>query len=160
MDAVRDQGQGAAARCQDSDDPALLDRRRRTRRRRCCTRRARLCRQVLRYSSSAIRTSSPISSICKKRHPKTHLRSPMAMWDFWSLSPESLHQVTILMSDRGLPTSVRHVNGYGSHTYSLIRYLAIGGCRKPRRRARNGAQSRACCAACSISAATSLGCDS
>jgi catalase len=42
------------------------------------------------------------------------------MWDFWSLSPESLHQVTILMSDRGLPTSVRHVNGYGSHTYSLI----------------------------------------
>ena len=56
----------------------------------------------------------------QKRHPKTHLRSPTAMWDFWSLSPESLHQVTILMSDRGLPTSVRHVNGYGSHTYSLI----------------------------------------
>jgi catalase len=42
------------------------------------------------------------------------------MWDFWSLSPESLHQVTILMSDRGLPVSVRHMNGYGSHTYSLI----------------------------------------
>ena len=40
--------------------------------------------------------------------------------DFWSLSPESLHQVTILMSDRGLPTDVRHINGYGSHTYSLI----------------------------------------
>src|ERR1700758_1600941 len=56
----------------------------------------------------------------QKRHPKTHLRSPTAMWDFWSLSPESLHQVTILMSDRGLPTSVRHVNGYVSHTYSLI----------------------------------------
>jgi catalase len=56
----------------------------------------------------------------QKRHPKTHLRSPTAMWDFWSLSPESPHQVTILMSDRGLPTSVRHVNGYGSHTYSLI----------------------------------------
>src|SRR5947208_4925690 len=56
----------------------------------------------------------------QKRHPKTNLRSPTAMWDFWSLSPESLHQVTILMSDRGLPTSVRHVNGYGSHTYSLI----------------------------------------
>jgi len=50
----------------------------------------------------------------QKRHPKTNLRSPTAMWDFWSLSPESLHQVTILMSDRGLPTSVRHVNGYGS----------------------------------------------
>ncbi|AHE56452.1 catalase [Sphingomonas sanxanigenens DSM 19645 = NX02] len=56
----------------------------------------------------------------QKRHPRTNLRSPTAMWDFWSLSPESLHQVTILMSDRGLPTSVRHINGYGSHTYSLI----------------------------------------
>jgi len=56
----------------------------------------------------------------QKRHPKTNLRSPAAMWDFWSLSPESLHQVTILMSDRGLPTGVRHMNGYGSHTFSLI----------------------------------------
>lgn len=56
----------------------------------------------------------------QKRHPKTNLRSPTAMWDFWSLSPESLHQVTILFSDRGLPTSVRRMNGYGSHTYSLI----------------------------------------
>jgi catalase len=56
----------------------------------------------------------------QKRHPRTNLRSPTAMWDFWSLSPESLHQVTILMSDRGLPVSVRHINGYGSHTYSLV----------------------------------------
>ncbi len=56
----------------------------------------------------------------QKRHPKTHLRSPTAMWDFWSLSPESLHQVTILFSDRGLPQSVRYMNGYGSHTFSLI----------------------------------------
>jgi catalase len=56
----------------------------------------------------------------QKRHPKTNLRSPTAMWDFWSLSPESLHQVTILFSDRGLPTDIRHMNGYGSHTYSLI----------------------------------------
>jgi catalase len=55
----------------------------------------------------------------QKRHPKTNLRSPTAMWDFWSLSPESLHQVTILMSDRGLPTAPMHMNGYGSHTYSL-----------------------------------------
>ncbi len=55
----------------------------------------------------------------QKRHPRTHMRSPTAMWDFWSLSPESLHQVTILMSDRGLPTDVRHINGYGSHTYSF-----------------------------------------
>ncbi len=56
----------------------------------------------------------------QKRHPRTNMRSPTAMWDFWSLSPESLHQVTILFSDRGLPTDVRHVNGYGSHTFSLI----------------------------------------
>ncbi len=56
----------------------------------------------------------------QKRHPRTNLRSPKAMWDFWSLSSESLHQVTILMSDRGLPTDVRHMNGYGSHTYSFI----------------------------------------
>lgn len=56
----------------------------------------------------------------QKRHPKTNLRSPTAMWDFWSQSPESLHQITILFSDRGLPTDVRHINGYGSHTYSFI----------------------------------------
>ena len=56
----------------------------------------------------------------QKRDPKTNLRSNTAMWDFWSLSPESLHQVTILFSDRGLPQSYRHMNGYGSHTYSFI----------------------------------------
>ncbi len=56
----------------------------------------------------------------QKRDPKTNLRSPTAMWDFWSLSPESLHQVTILFSDRGLPTSFRHMNGYSSHAYSFI----------------------------------------
>ena len=56
----------------------------------------------------------------QKRHPKTNMRSPTAMWDFWSLSPESLHQVTILFSDRGLPVGVRNMNGYGSHTYSFI----------------------------------------
>ncbi len=55
----------------------------------------------------------------QKRHPKTNMRSATAAWDFWSLSPESLHQVTILMSDRGLPVSPMHMNGYGSHTYSL-----------------------------------------
>ena len=55
----------------------------------------------------------------QKRHPKTNMRSPTAMWDFWSLSPESLHQVTILMSDRGLPVAPMFMNGYGSHTYSL-----------------------------------------
>jgi catalase len=56
----------------------------------------------------------------QKRHPRTNLRSSTAAWDFWSLSPESLHQVTILFSDRGLPTDTRHMNGYGSHTYSLL----------------------------------------
>lgn len=56
----------------------------------------------------------------QKRDPKTNMRSNTMMWDFWSLSPESLHQVTILMSDRGLPKGYRFVNGYGSHTYSFI----------------------------------------
>ena len=56
----------------------------------------------------------------QKRHPRTNMRSPTAMWDFWSLSPESLHQVTILMSDRGLPQSYRNVDGFGSHTYSFF----------------------------------------
>jgi catalase len=56
----------------------------------------------------------------QKRHPKTHMRDMDMQWDFWSLSPESLHQVTILFSDRGIPQSFRHMNGHGSHTYSLI----------------------------------------
>ena len=55
----------------------------------------------------------------QKRHPKTNLRSNTAMWDFWSLVPESLHQVTILMSDRGIPVAPMYMNGYGSHTYSF-----------------------------------------
>jgi catalase len=56
----------------------------------------------------------------QKRDPKTNMRSPTAMWDFWSLSPESLHQVTILFSDRGLPNSYRQMHGFGSHTYSFV----------------------------------------
>ncbi len=55
----------------------------------------------------------------QKRHPRTNMRSNTAMWDFWSLSPESLHQVTILMSDRGLPQTPMNMNGYASHTYCL-----------------------------------------
>lgn len=55
----------------------------------------------------------------QKRHPRTNLRSATAMWDFWSQTPESLHQVTILMSDRGLPVAPMYMNGYGSHTYSF-----------------------------------------
>lgn len=55
-----------------------------------------------------------------KRDPKTNIRSARNNWDFWTLLPEALHQVTITMSDRGIPYSYRHMNGYGSHTYSLI----------------------------------------
>ncbi len=56
----------------------------------------------------------------QKRDPRTNMRSTTAMWDFWSLTPESLHQITILFSDRGLPISYRHMHGFGSHTYSFI----------------------------------------
>ena len=56
----------------------------------------------------------------QKRDPRTNMRSNTAMWDFWSLSPESLHQVTILFSDRGLPQGYRFVHGFSSHTYSFI----------------------------------------
>jgi catalase len=56
----------------------------------------------------------------QKRHPQTNLRDADMQWDFWSLCPESLHQVTWLMGDRGIPKSYRHMNGYGSHTYSFI----------------------------------------
>ena len=56
----------------------------------------------------------------QKRHPRTNMRSPTAMWDFWSLSPESLHQVTILMSDRGCPVAPMYMDGFGSHTYAMI----------------------------------------
>lgn len=56
----------------------------------------------------------------QKRDPKTNLRSATAAWDYWSLSPESLHQVMILMSDRGIPASLRKMHGFGSHTFSFI----------------------------------------
>lgn len=56
----------------------------------------------------------------QKRHPQTHLKNPNAVWDFWSLSPESLHQVTILMSDRGIPATFRHMHGFGSHTFKWV----------------------------------------
>ncbi len=56
----------------------------------------------------------------QKRDPRTNMRSPKAMWDFWSMTPESLHQITILFSERGLPLSYRHMHGFGSHTYSFI----------------------------------------
>jgi catalase len=56
----------------------------------------------------------------QKRDPYTNLRSNVAAWDFWSRHPESLHQVTILMSDRGIPKNYRQQHGFGSHTFSFI----------------------------------------
>ena len=53
----------------------------------------------------------------QKRSPGTNLKDANMFWDFLSLTPESLHQVTILFSDRGTPRSYRHMNGYGSHTF-------------------------------------------
>ncbi|MBL0243761.1 MAG: catalase [Rhodoferax sp.] len=55
-----------------------------------------------------------------KRDPRTNLRSAKNNWDFWTLLPEALHQITIVMSDRGIPASYRHMHGFGSHTFSFI----------------------------------------
>ena len=55
-----------------------------------------------------------------KRDPYTNLRSAESNWDFWTLLPEALHQVTIVMSDRGIPKSYRHMHGFGSHTFSFL----------------------------------------
>ncbi|MCK9249973.1 MAG: catalase [Solirubrobacteraceae bacterium] len=55
-----------------------------------------------------------------KRDPATNLRDAENNWDFWTNLPESLHQVTIVMSDRGIPKGYRHMHGFGSHTYSLV----------------------------------------
>jgi catalase len=55
-----------------------------------------------------------------KRDPRTNLRSAQNNWDFWTLLPEALHQITITMSDRGIPASYRNMHGFGSHTYSLV----------------------------------------
>jgi len=55
-----------------------------------------------------------------KRDPRTNMRSAKNNWDFWSSLPEALHQVTVVMSDRGIPASYRHMHGFGSHTFSFI----------------------------------------
>ena len=55
-----------------------------------------------------------------KRDPRTNMRSAQNNWDFWTMLPEALHQVTIVMSDRGIPASYRHMHGFGSHTFSMI----------------------------------------
>ncbi len=53
----------------------------------------------------------------QKRNPGTNLKDPDMFWDFLSLTPESIHQVTILFSDRGTPATFRNMNGYSSHTF-------------------------------------------
>ena len=55
-----------------------------------------------------------------KRDPRTNMHSAKNNWDFWTLLPEALHQVTVVMSDRGIPASYRHMHGFGSHTFSFI----------------------------------------
>ncbi|XP_068116945.1 catalase-like [Hyperolius riggenbachi] len=56
----------------------------------------------------------------QKRNPQTNLKDPDTVWDFWSLRPECMHQVSFLFSDRGIPDGFRHMNGYGSHTFKLV----------------------------------------
>ena len=56
----------------------------------------------------------------QKRNPQTGMQQQQMAWDFWSFSPESLHQVMILFSDRGTPYGYRHMNGYSSHTYKWV----------------------------------------
>ena len=73
-----------------------------------------------RSSSSATPSKFQDFIHSQKRLPDTGLRDNDMQWDFWTLSPESAHQVTILMSDRGIPRTWRHQNGYCSHTYSWI----------------------------------------
>jgi catalase len=69
-----------------------------------------------------IRDASQFSDFIhsQKRMPGSGLRSNDMQWDFWTLTPASAHQVTILFSDRGIPRTLRHMNGYGSHTYSWV----------------------------------------
>lgn len=55
-----------------------------------------------------------------KRDPRTNMHCAKSNWDFWTLLPEALHQVTVVMSDRGIPASYRNMHGFGSHTYSFI----------------------------------------
>ncbi|BCG24308.1 catalase [Pseudomonas tohonis] len=55
-----------------------------------------------------------------KRDPRTGMRSAQNNWDFWTSLPEALHQITIVMSDRGIPDGYRHMHGFGSHTFSFV----------------------------------------
>ncbi|KAG2382586.1 hypothetical protein C9374_005166 [Naegleria lovaniensis] len=62
----------------------------------------------------------------QKRNPQSNLKDPDAFWDFLSLTPESIHQVTVLFSDRGTPFSYRHMNGYSGHTFKLVNQQGEG----------------------------------
>ncbi len=62
----------------------------------------------------------PALMLAQNRDVTTNLKSITAMWDFWSLNPESLHYLLMLMSDRGNPGSYRHMHGYGNHTFSMV----------------------------------------
>ena len=73
---------------------------------------------VTKYTRDPIRFTDLNHAV--KRDPKTNMRSPQSNWDFWTMLPEALHQITIVMSDRGLPDGYRHTHGFGSHTFSLI----------------------------------------
>ncbi len=55
-----------------------------------------------------------------KRDPRTNMRSARNNWDFWTSLPEAFHQVTVVMSDRGIPSSYRHMHGFGSHAFSML----------------------------------------
>ena len=56
----------------------------------------------------------------QKKNPQTNLKDPNMAWDFWSLSPEALHQITTLFSNRGTPDGFRFMNGYSSHTFKWV----------------------------------------
>src|SRR5690625_5133880 len=62
----------------------------------------------------------PDLNLSVKHDPRTNMPLANNKWDFWSSLPEALHQVTIIMSDRGIPKSFRHMHGFGSHTFSMI----------------------------------------
>jgi catalase len=92
-----------------------------TRGSRCRARYSRDCSQVLhRGRKLGHPLRFPDLNHAIKRDPRTGLRSPQNNWDYWTLLPEALHQVTIIMSDRGIPKSFRHMHLFGSHTFSMI----------------------------------------
>lgn len=64
--------------------------------------------------------------VCRKRNPATNLPDPNMFWDFLAATPESLHQVIILFSDRGTPVGYRHMNGYSSHTFRFVNKAGEG----------------------------------